>query len=306
MRKEILHGIIAGILLASIYFAIVSFVQGFSHAVEQFLQLWYLMIPLILGFGVQVGLFSYIRTSLKALQSTASMAASTGMSTGSMIACCAHHLTDVLPIIGLTGLAAVLTQYQAFFILLGILSNIVGIIIMMSVIQKHKLYESCAIFSRLEKINLEKIKNSAIIASIAILLLAFFLTPNIDAANSNIFSSNSTNFDSLVFEAVSDAQNSVTVEVKPTKVSSAENSEFFVSFNTHSVALDFDPVKVSFIEIDGKKLSPIQWIGSGAGGHHRSGKLLFPPINENFSLIKFIISKDAGIDERVFEWKTNA
>src|SRR3989344_885594 len=132
MRKEILHGIVAGILLFLVYFGIVSFVQGTGHAIQQFLDLWYLMIPLIAGFGIQAGLFSYIRASLKALQANASMAASSAMSSGSMIACCAHHLTDVLPVIGFTGLSIFLTQYQSFFILLGIFSNIVGITMMMS------------------------------------------------------------------------------------------------------------------------------------------------------------------------------
>ncbi|MDO8537611.1 MAG: hypothetical protein Q7S21_01880 [archaeon] len=301
MRKEILHGIIASLLLASIYFAIVSFVQGISHAVEQFLSLWYLMLPLIIGFGVQVGLFSYIRTSLKALQANASMAASSAMSSGSMIACCAHHLTDVLPVLGLIGISVFLTQYQAFFILLGILSNFVGIILMMSIIQKHKLYENCAIFSKLEKINLEKTRNIAVIGSVLILVFVFFTAPNSDASNSLI----PANSNGLNFAKVSDSKNSVDVVVTP-KISSTQNSEFFVSFNTHSVALDFDPAKVSFIEVDGKKLLPIKWNGSAVGGHHREGTILFPSIEKNFNSIKFIISEDSGIGERIFEWKVNS
>src|SRR3990167_8171417 len=66
----------------------------------QFRQLWYLMLPLLAGFGVQIGLFSYIKFLSKVGNKI--VAASSATSTVSMIACCAHHLTDVVPILGLS------------------------------------------------------------------------------------------------------------------------------------------------------------------------------------------------------------
>ena len=56
-----------------------------------------------------------------------------------MAACCAHHLTDVLPFVGLAGLAAFLAEYQLLFIIGGVLSNAVGIAIMLETIQRHGL-----------------------------------------------------------------------------------------------------------------------------------------------------------------------
>ena len=56
-----------------------------------------------------------------------------------MAACCAHHLSDVLPILGLSGLAAFLARYQTVFIVAGVLSNLVGIAIMLESIQRHQL-----------------------------------------------------------------------------------------------------------------------------------------------------------------------
>ena len=58
------------------------------------------------------------------------IAATGGISATSMVACCAHHLVDVLPILGFSALFLFLAKYQLFFIILGITSNIIGIIFM--------------------------------------------------------------------------------------------------------------------------------------------------------------------------------
>jgi hypothetical protein len=57
-----------------------------------------------------------------------------------MVACCAHHLTDVLPLIGLAGAAVFLTAYQSIFLLLGLLSNVVGIVYLLGVLRRHGLF----------------------------------------------------------------------------------------------------------------------------------------------------------------------
>ena len=61
-----------------------------------------------------------------------------------MVACCAHHLTDLLPFLGLAGLAIFLADYQLLFIIVGVLSNIVGITIMLENIQRHNLSRKLA------------------------------------------------------------------------------------------------------------------------------------------------------------------
>ena len=55
------------------------------------------------------------------------MAGNTSTSTLGMIACCAHHLTDILPILGLSFLTALLIQYQKVILLVAIASNLSGI-----------------------------------------------------------------------------------------------------------------------------------------------------------------------------------
>jgi len=49
-----------------------------------------------------------------------------------MVACCSHFLLNVIPIVGLSGIALFLASYQKEFLSIGILSNIVGIGIMLN------------------------------------------------------------------------------------------------------------------------------------------------------------------------------
>ena len=141
MKKHILVGVGASVLLLGVYFGIIILAEGLSHALEQTTKLWYWVAVLAVGFGVQAGLFSLIRRGLRERKAsaTASVVTSGGASAGSMAACCAHHLTDVLPLLGLSGLAAFLASYQLLFIILGALSNIIGITIMLETIQRHNL-----------------------------------------------------------------------------------------------------------------------------------------------------------------------
>ena len=54
-----------------------------------------------------------------------------------MLACCAHHASDVLPLIGLSGAALFLTDYRVPFMVLGIATNLVGIVVMLRQMRKH-------------------------------------------------------------------------------------------------------------------------------------------------------------------------
>lgn len=142
--KFALHGAIATLTLTLVYLTIVTLAQDFQHAVQEFTRIWYLMLPLVLGFGIQVGLFSYVHATMKNAQSaTVTTAASTGLSTTSMIACCAHHLVDVLPLLGISAAAAFLSKYQDYLLLLGIASNAIGIILMLRLVNKVRKKHNC-------------------------------------------------------------------------------------------------------------------------------------------------------------------
>lgn len=129
--NSIFYGILAGLGILFFYISVLTIFQSFDFAISEFRQLWYWIIPLALGFGVQIGLYNSI---LHTARINAEIAASGGVSGGSMIACCSHFLLNALPIIGISGLTAFLMAYQKWFFGLGILSNLVGITILI----KHK------------------------------------------------------------------------------------------------------------------------------------------------------------------------
>ena len=119
--------------LIGLYLGLVTWAQGAEHALE---LLWgdRVFVGLIsAGFGTQVGLFTYLRLLQRAMarESVALAGAGTATSSVSMVACCAHHLADVLPILGLSGLAVFLVELRTPLMLLGIATNLVGIAVML-------------------------------------------------------------------------------------------------------------------------------------------------------------------------------
>ncbi|MBI2545532.1 MAG: hypothetical protein HYW22_02995 [Candidatus Aenigmarchaeota archaeon] len=135
-KRSVVYGIIGSGSLIALYITIVSLFQGIDYTVSRFLGLWYLMVPLIVGFGFQIGLFTYIRDFMKMSPGTAGM--SGGVSAVSMVACCAHHITDVIPVLGISVLGIFLLEYQPVFLIFGIVSNVIGILVMLNVAKKSR------------------------------------------------------------------------------------------------------------------------------------------------------------------------
>lgn len=111
-------------LLLALYLSILAAVQSLDHALDSLWEFRYYMAPLLVGFGIQVGLYHHIRTRGAG---AGGVAASGGLSATSMAACCAHHITDVAPLLGFSAAAVFLAQYQRPLLLVGIGSNILGI-----------------------------------------------------------------------------------------------------------------------------------------------------------------------------------
>ncbi len=174
IKRHILVGIGAAVLLIIIYLGIITLAQDITHAWEQTVELWYWVLALAGGFGIQAGLFSFIRYGIRERRAaaTGSVATSGGVSAGSMAACCAHHLSDVLPLLGLSGVAIFLVRYQLFFIIVGVLSNIVGITIMLETIQRHGLSRRLAHWQW----NMGWIKKGAMVSAMLIAVVTFFIT----------------------------------------------------------------------------------------------------------------------------------
>lgn len=134
-------GLAGALLLTALYFGIVSWAESPKHALDQFWQDRWIVFPIIAGFGVQAALYTVLKLRLfvpvaAAGSSGGLMGAGGASSTLAMVACCVHHVTDVLPILGLTAAAAFLAEYRIPFMLVGLGMNLVGIIVMLAILFK--------------------------------------------------------------------------------------------------------------------------------------------------------------------------
>jgi len=120
-----------GTLALLIFYVLVMGILGRSWRAtwDQFVSLAYLMIPLALGFGAQVGIYSRLKDVVRERAGGIVAAGGTSGSLG-MVACCAHHMAEVLPLLGLSGLSVFLIRYQVPILLISLGINIVGIAVM--------------------------------------------------------------------------------------------------------------------------------------------------------------------------------
>ncbi len=124
--RPVLFGMSAALGLLIFYLGLITLAQGWDHAIAQLGEDRWFVGAIMIGFGTQVGLYIYLRhMHLHAM--TGAVAASTGTSTVAMLACCAHHLTDVFAILGVSGAAVFLNVYKTPLLWLGILMNLFGI-----------------------------------------------------------------------------------------------------------------------------------------------------------------------------------
>ncbi len=135
--------VLGSFFIAGIYFGILTWAQGWDYASSQFsLNRWY-VVPIWIAFGIQAALYTILRFRLfipttSTSHTGALMGTSGGTSVTAMVACCLHHVTDVLPILGLSAAATFLTRYQRPFMLVGLGTEIIGIIVMLVVLYRER------------------------------------------------------------------------------------------------------------------------------------------------------------------------
>lgn len=135
--RPVLVGLLGVVGLLGLYLGIVTLAQGWEHAIQQLSDDRWFIAAIAAGFGTQVGLFAYLR-GLHAHATAGGVATSTGTSGAAMLACCAHHLADLLPIIGLSGAAVFLNDYKLPLLWLGIAMNVGGVGYMLGRLQQHR------------------------------------------------------------------------------------------------------------------------------------------------------------------------
>ena len=106
-----------GLLLLNIFIvAILSKSIGF--ALEQFLSLKIFLVPIAVGFGLQAALYSLIKAKNALL-----MIGSGSINTGTMVACCTHHIADLLPLLAIGGISTFLVSTQKYLLLGALVLN---------------------------------------------------------------------------------------------------------------------------------------------------------------------------------------
>jgi len=128
--RSVAGGVFGAVALLLVYLGIITLAQGLNHAIEQLIADVLFVGPIALGFGTQIALFVELRAvDRRHRASAAVMAAGTGTSAAAMLACCAHHLVDLLPLVGLSAAAVFLNAYKTPLFLVGIAMNVVGIVV---------------------------------------------------------------------------------------------------------------------------------------------------------------------------------
>lgn len=137
--KSVLSGILASSILLGVYFSILTLVSGWSFAQSQFATFWYFIVSLVVGFGIQIALYQYIKSLVHSGQGMGKVVSVSGTtSTAAMISCCAHYLVNLVPILGVTGLVTFVAQYQIKIFWVGLAFNVFGILFISNKIIKFK------------------------------------------------------------------------------------------------------------------------------------------------------------------------
>lgn len=134
--KSVLFGGLASIILFSVYFVVLTLVSGWKFALDQFFVYWYFIVSLAAGFGIQFGLYVYLRGLIKGDGNGKILGVTGTTSTAAMISCCTHYLANILPILGTAGIVTFVSQYQVEFFWVGLLVNFAGILYIANKIRK--------------------------------------------------------------------------------------------------------------------------------------------------------------------------
>ncbi len=307
-QRPFIAGIIATDALLVLFIVLVTSISGWAKTKDQFAHYWVYLVLLAIGFGVQVGMFVYLREIAKRA-SKKIMAVTGGTSTASMISCCVHYLANILPLISASGVAVFVEQYQAQFFWVGLLFNAFGIIVIARRIVKAQQHMG----AEMDCGTPQPFLNNTIVITVFLVVvgLVFLLTGKQDKAQTQKGAdpkqaasqtvSVGTTSAKTESQTKTNTEGGMTVDVTPRR--NADGSlDFDVAINNHVQGVTQDMVAVSSLtDTSGRVVRPTAWEGDPPGGHHRSGTLKFdvlaaPP--------KSLTIRDlGGVPERTFEWE---
>ena len=335
-------GITGALFMTLIYLSIVSLVNDFQFAITLFGEDQQTTLPLIFGFGVQVALYTILKKQLfipiiNAGPSGALTGAGGTTSTVAMVACCAHRVVDVLPILGLTAAATFLAEYQTLFRWVGLSTSLLGIAVMLFILFRER---NKVLQANPDLLEPGMVGHSTTPLFITLGIFVFLYAGT--AIGFELFSSTDqpvaqteiqtvaqpepepeakTEYP-IVLEAASnnptgwadlptqtDGQGAVTVEVTPLNLNNpSDQLSLGVVLNTHSVDLSIDLAANSSLTTDtGLSLIGSLW-DAPSGGHHVSGVLLFTLSATDLELLTeatqlTLTIQNVDAVERIFTWE---
>lgn len=128
VKTACLWGVTATFGILGVYFAVLTLISGSAFALAQFGEFRFFIVSLTLGFGIQAGLYGYLKAALREHKAPGAALAVTGTtSTAAMVSCCAHYLVNILPVLGAAGIATFAAAYQTELFWFGIAMNLAGI-----------------------------------------------------------------------------------------------------------------------------------------------------------------------------------
>jgi hypothetical protein len=121
-KFPLVAGMVAAIGLLAFYLALITLAEGRDFAARQFRADWPYLIFLMPSFGWVIGMILHAQE--RVVRHSGVMAGSTGMSATAVVACCAHFLPTLLPLVGISTLASVLAAWKVPLLLLAIATNL--------------------------------------------------------------------------------------------------------------------------------------------------------------------------------------
>ncbi len=144
--KRAFFALIAGLLAVLALFALstaaIWLARPSGDALAQVWQNKTNWLPIAIGFGTQVGLYTWLgkgmRLPWRAPAAKATTATGGGASTLAMIACCAPAGVNLLPLLGFTAATSLLAQWRMPFMVVALAANGIGIAFMLYSLLKQR------------------------------------------------------------------------------------------------------------------------------------------------------------------------
>ena len=143
LKDPYFFGMSAGILVLLFNISIASLAEGsLEKGYQVFLSNGIFVYLIPIAVGIQMGLFRYQRniTMVNIAGSEKMGLAGSATSSLTMVACCLHHVSDLLPSIGLIlAASSFLIRYKDTIIIIGLLANVAGSIYIARAIIKDRI-----------------------------------------------------------------------------------------------------------------------------------------------------------------------